>query len=219
MSRNRKAKMMEMVRKYRSNYQFSTVFGSGASACVNIAFLLFNGIFGLLHLSAWHLSVSLYYIFLLGIRAHILISISRRRAPRAVYIRTHIFLILMNLLMITPVAIMVIGEREYSYGLIPAIAMAAYTTYRITMSVIQLKRSKKSRSLLVKELRVINFLDALLALMTLQNTLIMANGGMTAEMRVLCAWSNGGIFALILCTVIRSFAFVRGFSAQQTDGE
>lgn len=204
-----KAKIAELIDKFRSDYQHSTMITSGLSACVNIAFSLFNGIFGLIHFSVWHLSVCVYYIFLLGIRGHILMSVRKQRLPRPVYIRTHVFLILMNILMIIPISIMVRGERAYTYGLIPAIAIAAYTTYRITMAAIQLKKSRKNNSLLIKELRLINFVDSLMAIITLQNTLIMANGGMTGEMKTLCSWTNGGIFLLMLCTVIRSFYLVK----------
>lgn len=217
MRHNKKTKIAEMVNKYRNDYRFSTMLTSSISWCVNIAFSLFNGIFGLIQLSVWHLSVCVYYIFLLGIRGHILLSIRKRRDQRAVYIRTHIFLIFMNLSMIIPIAVMVVGERGYTYGLIPAITVAAYTTYRITMATIQLKKSRKSSWPLVKELRVINFVDALMAVITLQNTLIMANGGMSGGMKTLCVWTNGGIFLLMLCTVIRSFFLVKQLTKHDCD--
>ena len=209
MEHNKKAKTAEILKKYRGDYQLVTMITSGVSACINTAFSLFNGIFGLIHFSVWHISVCVYYAFLLGIRGHILFSIRKKREPRAVYIRTHIFLLLMNVSMIFPIALMVNGEREYTYGLIPAIAIAAYTTYRITMASIQLKRSRRIGSPLIRELRTINFVDALVAVITLQNTLIMANGGMTGGMKTLCAWTNGGIYLLMLYAIVRSFSFVK----------
>ena len=51
-------------------------------------------------------------------------------------------MIFMDMCLIAPIAYMVIGERSYVYGLIPAIAMAAYTTYRITMGIINLVKCK-----------------------------------------------------------------------------
>ena len=53
--------------------------------------------------------------------------------------------------------------------------MAAYTTYKITMAIVHLRRRRVSRDPLVKELRSINFIDALVSILTLQNTLIMVN--------------------------------------------
>lgn len=204
-----KARFIEIVKMYRSDYQLATMITSGISAGINIAFVLFNGAFGLLQRSVWHLSVFVYYVLLLGIRGHILVSIRKKRAVRPVYIRTHLLFILMNLSMILPIAMMVNGEREYDYGLIPAIAMAAYTTYRITMASIHMIKSRSSRSPLVKELRAINFVDSLVALMSLQNTLIMAKGGMTNEMKTMCAWTNGGMFFLMLLVSVRSFFLIR----------
>lgn len=209
MNHDPKAQITKIMKKCRSDYQLITMITSGVSACINTAFSLFNGIFGLMHRSVWHVSVCIYYAFLLGIRGYILFSIRKKREPRAVYIRTHIFLILMSVSMIFPIALMVNGKREYPYGLIPAIAIAAYTTYRITMASIQLRKSRTSSSLLVRELRTINFVDALVAVITLQNTLIMANGGMTGGMKTLCAWTNAGIYFLMLFAIICSFSFVK----------
>ena len=59
--------------------------------------------------------------------------------------------------------------------MIPAIAMATYTTYKIVMASVNLKRRTRSENRLVRLLRMINFIDALVSILTLQNTLIMVN--------------------------------------------
>lgn len=209
MSLDRNNKITDIISMYRSDYRVATMITSGFSSCANVVFAVFNGIFGILHLSVWHISVFFYYSLLLGIKGYIIASIRKKRSPKTVYIKTHILLVFMNLSMIVPVAIMVNGEHKYEYGLIPAIAMAAYTTYRITMSAIHLKKSRRSDILLVKELRTINFIDALVAITALQNTMIMANGGMSRGMSVLCAWTNGGIIFLIFIITVRSFCSVK----------
>lgn len=204
-----KSGISRLVQSYRNDYIFATAIAAGISACVNIAFVLFNGIFGLIHASVWHISIFVYYAMLLLIRGHILVSLRRKRAQRPVYIRTHAFLVLLNLSLIVPSAVMIYGQREYKYGLIPAIAMAAYTTYRVIVSAAHIKRSKKSGVLLIRALRTINLADSLVAVMSLQNTLIMANGGMTAGMRTLCAWTNGGLILLIFLITLFSFLEIR----------
>lgn len=207
-----KKDLQKLVCHYRSDYSLATALSSGASACLNLFYALFNGLFGLVQHSAWHIAVFFYYVLLLGIREHILISIRRKRAVRAVYIRTHALLLLMNLSMIGPAVIMIRGEREFTYGLIPAIAMAAYTTYRVSLAAFHLKRSHRAHSPLVKELRTIGFIDALVSVMTLQNTLIMANGGMDEGMISLCGWTNAGLISAMVLVTILSFSRVRQLS-------
>lgn len=209
MSFNKHNRICTAIKEYMSDYRIATMISSELSACINIAFVIFNGVFALLYHSVWHLSVFCYYAILLGIRGYIIFSIKTKQSQKKVYIRTHIFLLIMSISMVFPFAVMVNGEREYNYGLIPAIAIAAYTTYRITMASIHLRKSRKIETLLIKELRTINFVDSLMAITSLQNTMIMANGGMTEEMKTLCSWSNGGVFLLLLFVIIYSFCLVK----------
>ena len=91
-------------------------------------------------------------------------------------------------------------------GLIPAIAMAAYTTYKITMASIHIRKQKGSRcsNILISELRTINFIDALVSILTLQNTLIMVNQTKSSveDMTTLSAVSSAGIYIVILFTTV-----------------
>ena len=72
---------------------------------------------------------------------------------------------------------MVDGSRVYDWGLIPTIAIAAYTCYRITMSIRNYSKAAKTEDSLLRELRTVYMMDALFAAIVLQNTLILANDG------------------------------------------
>ena len=91
-------------------------------------------------------------------------------------------------------------------GLIPAIAMAAYTTYKITMAIIHMKK-QQAHHVLVCELRTINLIDALVSILTLQNTLIMINAGKgeVNNMLTLSAISSAAIYLLILGITVQLF--------------
>ena len=118
-------------------------------------------------------------------------------------------MIFMDMCLIAPIAYMVIGERSYVYGLIPAIAMAAYTTYRITMGIINLGKSRKQENILIKELRTVDLQDSLVAVLTLQNALIIANGSDMQAMLALTAWTSAGIWLMIVIFTVKSFLYVR----------
>ncbi|MBR6259864.1 MAG: hypothetical protein IKR21_06580 [Oscillospiraceae bacterium] len=118
-------------------------------------------------------------------------------------------LLLMDVSLFVPVSVMVMGGRSYTYGLIPAIIMAAYTTLRISLSVMNFKKSRKSENILVSELRMISFTDSLLAVLSLQNALIIASGGTGRAMMTLSAWTSAGILAAILVITLLSFAGIR----------
>jgi len=130
---------------------------------------------------------------------------------RNLYIGTHITMLIMDIALIAPIAYMVIGKLRYDFGMGPAIVMAAYTMYRLTMGIIHMVKCKKEENLLIKELRTINLQDALVALLTLQNALIIANGTEMTSMMGLTEWTSFGIWATILFFTIKSFTKVRNF--------
>lgn len=95
---------------------------------------------------------------------------------RRMFVICSALLLLLNLCLIGPLMLLVKQQRPVHMALIPAIAMAAYAFDKITLASINLVKRKRSENCLVRLLRSINFIDALLSIMTLQNTLIMVAG-------------------------------------------
>lgn len=202
-----KQRIKDFQKTWKSDYYFSTVFSSAISTLISIVFALYNGALGIVYQSWWHGLICVYYLLLATIRA-ILIE-TRRKNQKTIRMITYLLLLVMDVSLIGPIYVMVSGERSYTYGLIPAIAMAAYTTYRITISIVHFRKSRKKDNSLLFELRMINMTDALVAVLSLQNALIIANGGMNEEMRTLTAWTSGGIYLVIVLITIMSFIKVQ----------
>ena len=208
-----KAKIRNLIDLPKSDYQQWTMLSSGFSIATGVAFTVYNAVLGILYGTPWNLSIGIYYFLLTVIRSIIVLSqknpahrsLLEGSAYRNKICRfTHILLLFMNVAMIAPIAIMVKGGRSYTFGLIPAIATAAYTTYRITMSILNYKKTRKSANVLVAELRTINLVDSCIAVLSLQNTLIAATGSM-ADMISLTAWTSAGILLLIIIIILQSF--------------
>lgn len=202
-----KQRIKDFQKTWESDYYFSTVFSSAISTLISIVFALYNGALGIVYQSCWHGLICVYYLLLATIRA-ILIG-TRRKNQKTIRMITYLLLLVMDVSLIGPIYVMVSGERSYTYGLIPAIAMAAYTTYRITISIVHFRKSRKKDNSLLFELRMINMTDALVAVLSLQNALIIANGGMNEGMRTLTAWTSGGIYLVIVLITIMSFLKVQ----------
>ena len=172
--------IMGFIDMWKADYQFKTLATSTLSALVGLGFTVLNVVLGIVYKSVWNISISVYYVLLAIVRG--IVVHSQRKVSAAdnqknqeqykrVYFKTHILMIIMDMCLIAPIAYMVIGERSYEYGLIPAIAMAAYTTYRITMGIINLGKARKQENILIRELRTVNLQDSLVAVLTLQNAL------------------------------------------------
>ena len=174
-----------LLARWRADYNFKTLFNSGCSLLISAGFALVNGFLGVRSQSLWHGSICVYYLLLAVIRISILWTERRltsmdeeaaRPAARRTFRITSAVLLVLNLALVTPVSLMVLMLRPVTMGLIPAITVAAYTVFKITMAAINLKRKNRSGDILVRELRTINFIDAIVSILTLQNTLIAVNG-------------------------------------------
>ena len=116
-------------------------------------------------------------------------------------------LFILNLSLVVPVSLLVLLQKPVELSLIPAIAMAAYTTYKIVMASLNLKKRKKSENRLVRLLRTINYIDALVSILTLQNTLIMVNmHGEGNQMLTLSAVTGA---VIMLAVLVLSVAAIR----------
>ncbi len=118
-------------------------------------------------------------------------------------------LIIMTIAMIAPAFILVLDKRTYNLGLIPSIASAAYTTYSITMSIVNMKKAKNTDSPIIKQIRLVNIVNTLMSILVLQNTLILANDGYTDDMKKLSMATSIGIIVLIVIIEIYQFILVK----------
>ena len=204
--------IMGFIDMWKADYQFKTLATSTLSVLFSLGFTIFNVVLGIVYRSVWNFSISVYYVFLAIVRG--IVVHSQRKVSAAdnqknqeqykkIYFKTHILMIIMDMCLIAPIAYMVIGERSYEHGIIPAIAMAAYTTYRVIRGIINLVKSQKQENILIKELRTVDLQDSLVAVLTLQNALIIANGSDMQSMLALTAWTSAGIWLMIVIFTVK----------------
>lgn len=201
----------EIYAKLKSDYNKRTVIFAFLSVLAIICFTAYNGILGFLYNSIWHICIFAYYVLLFLIKGLLVFGISHKKTRNnqlvIVYI-TFIMLIIMTIAMIAPATFLVLDKRTYNLGLIPSIASAAYTTYSVTMSIINMRKAKKTDSPIVKQIRLVNIVNTLMSILVLQNTLILANGGYTDEMIKLSTATSIGIIVLIIIIEIHQFILV-----------
>lgn len=172
-------------------------------------FALYNGALGVAYASAWHGSICGYYLILSLVRFLLLAAErERKRTPQAplpkerrIFYGTSAILLFMNVALAAPVSLMVLDRRPVRLGMIPAIASAAYTTYKVTAASLKLKRPKSS--VFVRQLDRLGFVDALVSVLVLQNTLLTTvDGAVTAEMLPLAAVTSAAILLVVFALSI-----------------
>ena len=211
-----KDRIKDFLCSLREDYHFRTVFTARLSALMTFGFTVFNGAIGILYQSVWNISICIYYVLLAVVR-RIIVRSQRKTGDKnqdkeiikRTYVVTHIILIIIDMALVVPISLMVIGARNYTFGMIPAIAMATYTTYRMTMSIIHYLKSKRNENHFIRVIRTINMQDTLVSVLTLQNALIIANGNEMASMMQLTMWTSAGIWGIILFFTVKSFMMIR----------
>ena len=117
-----------------------------------------------------------------------------------------ILLLGLDLSLLLPISMMVMLTVPVTIGLIPAIAMAAYTIYKMTMAAIHFVRQKRQpdRHILITELHTVNLIDALTSILTLQNTLIMVNQTRPGanDMFLISAGSSALLYFIMIAVTI-----------------
>lgn len=200
--------------RWKTDYRFSTVITASGSFLVTAAFALYNGFLGIHHSSLWYGTICVYYILLTALRGIVIASEKRigptggrEQARSRIYLISSLLLLVLNMSLTIPVTLMVKQQKPVTMTLIPSIAMAAYTTYKITMAAVHMKKSRRAEDCLVRLLRKINFIDALVSILVLQNTLIMVNSGKSgADMMPLTAASSAAVLAAVLLLSVLAMA-------------
>ncbi len=175
------------TKKLAKNYSFRTIIFSFLAIIFNLAFVAFNLVMGISYKSIWYISSAIYYLFLGGLRAYIVIvnnRLSRKNLGTPdeetqikSYMLCGICLFILELALTAVVTLMVLNQKPTAYSEIFAIVLAAYTTYKITFAIINIVKSAKQENFQIKALRNLGLADAGTSLVSLQMALISTFGG------------------------------------------
>ncbi len=204
-------KAIPLIRELKNDKVLRSFISSTVSFIATTVFLAYNFVMGIMLRSVWNFSISFYYLLLVLLRAFILFSekkwlnmTARERANKRILLfnRTCRMLILVDLALIVPISLMVLSQRSVKIGMIPAIATAAYTTYKVILSAVHYSRARKHENLSLYGLKIINLKDAIVSVLTLQNTMVMAFGTGNSMLPLTACTSAAMLIGMILLTAL-----------------
>lgn len=187
---------LELIKN--KEYRFKIMFN--ISMIITLFFAFYNFIMGLIYNYIWNISVSIYYLLLTLIRIYIEIIYLKKKDNKVHHIIQSIVLLLINISLLLPISLLVLNQKQVNNNSIMAITVATYTTYKIINSVFNYKKAQNENNT-IKIIRTISLLDALFAILNLQNTLVVTFGQIE-EMIILISISS---FLIVLLMIIISF--------------
>lgn len=209
----------KFLNRYVSDVYFRTMFTSTVSMIICLGFACYNAFAGLYYHSVWNGSISVYFMFLVLIRLFVLIGefILHKKSPetdielkRAKLFKIEgILLICLDIALIAPVTILAMSKKEVSLPAWVAIAGAAYTFYKVISCVVSFIKTRKNNILSIKGLKNINLTDAMVSMLSLENTMILTfSDGTDYSMFTLVAIS--ALVVMVLCVSIAVTTLLKG---------
>lgn len=194
--------MNEAARKIRRLSQDRVI-----SILTSFLFCCYNTFIGFSKDNVFSLSIAGYYLLLCLMRFFCFILMKKNlksgKENAKEYKVLAVFLFVLNILLIGPIILLAMHQKEYKGEMIQAITMAVYSTYKITMAIIGFVKGRKTNSMGTSIRMTLSMTDALVSILSLQNTLILVNGSADKEdMRILSIVSSCLIFLAILLLTI-----------------
>lgn len=201
------------------DYGFRTVVLATISLFIGIFFAFLHAIYAVIYDSVWFALLATHYLILSIQRiAILLISYSsqerfagnpqrKRLADARMYSLTGIVILVIAVILAFAVLQISLVQSPPVLGMAVAILSAAYTTYKMTMGIINAVRAKRFHDPVVKTIRNIDLIDGIVSLFILETTLI-GTFGAIAEMRLLLAIS--GAVACAFKVYLSIYMIIRG---------
>lgn len=202
--------IQETNRLLIKDYFLQTVVTTLPGMGLNLIYAVFNGVIGITSRSAWYGSLSVYYL-LLCIMRFMAVSYARQLYTKKgrnsslkirelkVYRNCGIMLSVMSVALGGTVIVLVHGEGGKSYPGVMIYAVATYTFYKLTMSIINMIKARKEKSVSLITLRNIGHSDSLVSILSLQTALFAAFGQDTGDYVTLQnALTGAGVCLMIL---------------------
>ncbi len=210
-------KVKERIKNFMEKRSFRWYLSAGVSFLFSFAFAIYNLIVGVVFRLVWNFSVCFYYLLLMAIKGIILYCENKwktypkelRQSKRLTLFKVeNIFLLMIDMALAVPVILLILQRKVgVDIGMIPAIAAAAYTTYKIVMACMHYRHTKKEDNLALHGLKLLSLKETIVSIITLQNTMVIVFGD-AAKMQTLTAWTTAGMYALVVALSV--FAILKG---------
>ncbi len=206
----------KLLNKYFNDTYFRTMLGTIFSLVLGLGFVAYNAIAGLLYHSVWNGSISIYYGFLVAIRAVFLISefifhkkdfeeIKKNEYRNKIFKSEGVLLLLLNVALIAPVTILALSKKQVYLPMWVAIAEASYTFYKVIACIYSFAKSRKSANLSIKGIKNLNLTSATVSMLSLENTMILTFSEEPNTMQLLMIMSAFVVMLINLSIAILTY--------------
>lgn len=170
----------EFTNKLFTQYGFRTVVFAIISFVISLGNAAMNGIMGIVWSSIWFGALGIYYFLLSAMRGSVLLYHKKKKnfseeALKRKEIKTYclcgVWLILLPVALSAVIWEMVASNRAFVHAGLYIYVFAAYTFYKIIMSVYNYAKVRRTDDMTVRAIRNVNLADALVSVLALQTAM------------------------------------------------
>lgn len=199
--------IIKIIERYYSDQAFKDSFGIIGGMTVNLLYAVFRAITGIIYSSIWFITVAVYYFILAFMKAYLAIKIRKKSKDYDYelncYRKTAVFLFLLNVSMGGMIYLTVRTNSGFSYPGYIIYVSAIYTFYTFGVSVYNMVKQRKSKSPIISASKIINFVSAVMSVLTLQTAMIASFSNNDENFRRLMNTITGGcVYAIVIATAI-----------------
>ena len=171
---------------------------------VNLGYSAFKLVLGIIYGSMWFLAEAEYYILLTALKFW-LIKSDKKHADNSAYMwkcfnRCGWWLLLLNFLMTCIISQVIFRNEVYEYNGLVIYASAAYTFYRLIMSVVQIVKYHSARNHVLSASKRLNLSASLMSLFALQTAMLTQFGSMEGmSNRVANGATGAAVSVAVIC--------------------
>ena len=193
-------KSQKLTNKMLEDDEYKLLVYSTIGFFINVIYVSFHLIVGILGRSIWYIAISAYYIVLVITKLYILNNFRKHSKDLKIALKTYkntgIMLNLLTLALSGIIVLIIKQNRSFKYAGLTIFAVALYTFYKITSAIIQTIKERNNSNLYVRAIRNINLVNAFYSILVLQVAMFQAfgNGNIYNTANAL----TGGVIAVIM---------------------
>ena len=153
------------------DYGYRTIIFSIFSFSLNVIYLTFLSILGIVSGSVWYISIAAYYLVLSLMKGSIFYSKKKFNDINnqlKTYRYCGIMFIFLTIALSGIIVLIYKSNMAFEYAGLIIYAVAAYTFYKLTLSIINILKARKQDDLFIQSIRNINLASALVSIVVLQ---------------------------------------------------
>lgn len=206
----------KIAKRFVTDLRYRTVFSAWVGLLFNLLYALYNGVLGIAGASLWFITMCAYYTVLGTMRFFAVLS--ERKSGSGASLDTEYLvmkisgalLIVLSFVLSGVIYISISQNIAMKYGEIIMITIAAYTFCKIGAAVTKAVKQRKNPSPLLAVIRNIGYTEVAASVLTLQRSMLVSFGEMSAEKaRVMNILSGAAVCLFVLSLGISMIIKVR----------